>query len=194
MPVMELEAAQDEVQLSFETTSLPMEAHTIQTDIEPLAITLFTQNVKAEIRKERLPSTSIHVLEKIIETQEGNYVVGTTTIPQQQLMDVMALEQTTNNQMMSNNTGNNASDKADVGITHDALVRVFPTHHKEIQVSKNVQSDLDLWARIREYDQRTTDEGFTQVLSKKQQQEVKKQVLGKSSYNTRAKGTHPPSK
>jgi len=56
----------------------------------------------------------------------------------------MALEQTANNQMMSNNTGNNASDKADVGITHDARVRVFPTHHKEIQVSKNVQSDLDM--------------------------------------------------
>ena len=106
----------------------------------------------------------------------------------------MGLEQTANSQMMSNNTGNNASDEADTRITHDAPVRVFPTHHQEIQVSKNVQRDLDLWARIREYDQRTANEGFTQVLSKKQQQVVKKQVLGKASYNIRAKGTHPPSK
>jgi len=52
---------------------------------------------------------------------------------------------------------------------------------------------LDLWARIREYDKRIADEGFMQVLSKKQQQEVKKQVLGKSLYNTRAKGSPPPS-
>jgi hypothetical protein len=52
---------------------------------------------------------------------------------------------------------------------------------------------LDLWARIREYDKRMAEEGFTQVLSKKQQKEAKKQVLGKAMYNTRAKGTHPPS-
>ena len=70
---------------------------------------------------------------------------------------------------------------------------VTPAQHQEILVLKNVQSDLDLWARIREYDQRMADEGFTQVLSKKQQKAVKKQVLGKASYNTRAKGTPPPS-
>lgn len=109
-------------------------------------------------------------------------------------MDVMALEQTANSQMMSNNTGNNASDEAVTGITHDTPVRAFPTHHQEIQVSKIVQRDLDLWARIREYDQWTADEDFTQILSKKQKQAVKKQVLGKASYNTRAKGTHPLSK
>jgi len=37
------------------------------------------------------------------------------------------------------------------------------------------------------------EEGFTQVLSKKQQKQVKKQVLGKAPYNTRAKGTPPSS-
>jgi len=58
-------------------------------------------------------------------------------------------------------------------------VRVTPAQHREVQISRNVQNDLDLWARIREYDKRTAEEGFTQVLSKKQQQAQKKQVLGK---------------
>jgi hypothetical protein len=63
-----------------------------------------------------------------------------------------------------------------------------------VPVSHNVQHDLDLWARIREYDQRMAAEGFTQVLSKKQQKDLKKQVLvGKPSYNTRTRGTPPSS-
>jgi len=41
-------------------------------------------------------------------------------------------------------------------------VAVQPVAHS----SKNVQNDLDLWARICEYDQRMAEEGFTQVLSK----------------------------
>ena len=53
-------------------------------------------------------------------------------------------------------------------------VRVTPAQYCEVQISTNVQSDLDLWARIREYDQRTAEKGFTQVLSKKQQQAKKK--------------------
>jgi len=130
MPVMELAAAQDEVQLSSETASLPMETHTIQTDREPLAITLFTQNVEAKIRKERLPSTSI------IETQEGNSAVGTATIPQQQLMDVMALEQTTNNQMMSNNTRNNAVTKQMLGSHMMLLCVCFPLTIRKFRFRK----------------------------------------------------------
>ena len=79
----------------------------------------------------------------------------------------------------------------EVSATH---VRVVLIQHQEIQVTKNVQHDLHLWARIREYDQHMVEEGFTQVLSKKQQQVLKKQVLGKPTYNTCAKGTNPPSK
>lgn len=90
---------------------------------------------------------------------------------------------------------NEASDEITVVIMQDdtAPVCVAPVQHQEIPVSKNVQNDLDLQARIREYDQRMADEGFTQVLSKKQQQAVKRQVLGKAPYNTRAKGTPPSS-
>jgi len=51
---------------------------------------------------------------------------------------------------------------------------------------------LEVWATIREYDQRTAEEGFTQVLTKKQKQTMKKHVLGKSSYKTRARGDPPP--
>jgi len=35
--------------------------------------------------------------------------------------------------------------------------------HQEVHNNKNIQHDLKLWARIQEYDQRTADEGFTQV-------------------------------
>jgi len=52
---------------------------------------------------------------------------------------------------------------------------------------------LDIWARIKEYGQRMAEEGFTQVLSKKQQKDAKKQVLGRAVYNTRTKGTPPSS-
>ena len=52
---------------------------------------------------------------------------------------------------------------------HDVSIQ-----HQEIQVTKNVQDDLDLWARIREYDQRMAEEGLTQVLSRKQQQALQK--------------------
>ena len=31
-------------------------------------------------------------------------------------------------------------------------IRVTPAQHREVYISKNVQSDLDLWARIREYE------------------------------------------
>jgi hypothetical protein len=58
--------------------------------------------------------------------------------------------------------------------------------HQEVHSNKNIQHDLELRARIREYDQRTASEGFTQVLTKKQKQTMKKQVLGKSTYRTRA--------
>lgn len=67
-----------------------------------------------------------------------------------------------------------------------------PIAQNETLPSKNIHSDLELWARIREYDQRTAAKGLTQVLSKKQQQAMKKQVLRKPHYKTRAKGGHPP--
>lgn len=60
-------------------------------------------------------------------------------------------------------------------------------------VSKNIQDGLDLWARVREYDQRMADEGYTQVLTKAQKQTRNKVVLG-TSYKTRAKGALPSSK
>jgi len=71
-------------------------------------------------------------------------------------------------------------------------VRVTSAQHREVHISRNVQNYLDLWAGIREYDKRTAEEGFTQVLSKKQHQAHKKQVLEKSSYNTRTKGGLSP--
>jgi len=74
--------------------------------------------------------------------------------------------------------------------TYDAEVNL--SVQPEVHSSRNVQNDLDLWARIHEYDQRMAAEGFTQVLSKSQKQNLKKQVIGKP-YQTRARGGPPPS-
>lgn len=153
-------------------------------------MTFTFQNVDEEIPQQRLPSTSVHVLEEITETQEVNADVDTVAIPQSPYIDVMVLEHITDMQTSPSNTEGELRDETIVdNTTH---VHVAPIQHQEIQVSNNVQSDLDLWARIREYDQRMANEGFTQVLSKKQHKAVKKQVLGKALYNTRAKGTPPP--
>jgi len=97
---------------------------------------------------------------------------------------------------MAHTIDTNANDDTDVEIKNDNIMqplRVTPAQHRQVQISKNIQSDLDLWARVREYDQQTAEEGFTQVLSKKQQQAKKKQVLGKLSYNTRTRGGPSPS-
>jgi len=186
---------EEERPIDVSTPEFQVEEHTVQqTDKEPLAVTFEVQNVEDEIHKERLPSTSVHVLEEITETQEDSHDVNTVAIPQPPFIDVRELERNAQTQTRTNITTKNVSNETEVQIMHDniAPVRVFPAQHQDVQVSKNVQRDLDLWARIREYDQRTADEGFTQVLSKKQQQAMKKKVLY-ASYNTRAKGTKPPS-
>lgn len=101
------------------------------------------------------------------ETQEGD----TTAAAQPLFTDVMELEAHT----QTNTTSTENSSVQNVDVT--ARARVAHVQHQELPISKNVQSDLDIWARIREYEKQMAEEGFTQVLSKKQQKEVKKQVL-----------------
>jgi hypothetical protein len=59
--------------------------------------------------------------------------------------------------------------------------------HQEVHNNKNIHHDLELWARIREYDQRTM-EGCTQLLTKKHKQIVKKTSLGKVTLQNSCKG------
>jgi len=50
---------------------------------------------------------------------------------------------------------------------------------------ENIQRDMELWNRIREYDQKSKEEEFTPVLSKKQKLKLRQQiVLGKPLYKT----------
>jgi hypothetical protein len=54
------------------------------------------------------------------------------------------------------------------------------THNNPI-----IQQDLELWRRILEYDKGNAEMPFTPVLSKRQKQQVKKQLqIGKPSYRT----------
>jgi hypothetical protein len=54
----------------------------------------------------------------------------------------------------------------------------------------NVQHDLDLWMRVREHDKANAESPFIPVLSKKQKQQVKKQLqIDKPPpYKTRSQG------
>jgi hypothetical protein len=171
---MEATARQEE---EVEDVSIPVSQVEMQTDLqmhkEPEAITFTYENVE-EITTE-------------VESQQNNASVA---LQQHSSFDVMALEHSAQISRPIVPTENSREEIHEVNATPAHAVSIQP---QEIQVTKNVQHDLDLWARICEYDQRMAEEGFTQVLSKKQQQALKKQVLGKASYNTCAKGTHPPS-
>ena len=42
---------------------------------------------------------------------------------------------------------------------------------------ENIQRDMELWNRIREYDQKSKEEEFTPVLSKKQKHKLRQQIV-----------------
>jgi len=61
------------------------------------------------------------------------------------------------------------------------------------QIHPNIQHDMELWQRVREYDQCVAEIPFTPVLSKKQKQKLKQaHVLGKPTYRTRSAGEASP--
>ena len=51
---------------------------------------------------------------------------------------------------------------------------------------------MELWNRIREYDQRAKEAPFTPVLTKKQKQKLRQEVLSKQPYRTRSTGDASP--
>ena len=59
--------------------------------------------------------------------------------------------------------------------------------YEPTQSNPNVQHDLNLWRRVRDYDKANAELPFTPVLSRKQKQQVRKQFqIGKSPpYKTR---------
>jgi len=73
----------------------------------------------------------------------------------------------------------------------DKVLVVYETIH----TNSNTQHDLDLWHHVREYDRANAELHFTSVLSRKQKQQVKKQLqVGKlPPYKTRSQGGSSPS-
>jgi len=62
---------------------------------------------------------------------------------------------------------------------------------QEVHPNKNIQHGLDLWARVRQYDERSAAEDFTPVLRRKKKKKLKlQQVVGKQPTKTRARGDH----
>ena len=63
------------------------------------------------------------------------------------------------------------------------------TVQEDPQINPKIQDSLDLWRRIRDYDKENAAAPFVPVLSKKQQQKVKRQFqIGKPSFTTRSRG------
>ncbi|RHN78082.1 hypothetical protein MtrunA17_Chr1g0161611 [Medicago truncatula] len=60
---------------------------------------------------------------------------------------------------------------------------------QEVHPSKNIQHSLDLWERVRQYDERSTVEDFTPVLTRNQKQKLElQQVLQKQPTKTHGRG------
>ena len=62
----------------------------------------------------------------------------------------------------------------------------------EIHSSARIQQDLELWRRIKEYDQKAAEDPFIPVLTRKQKQHLKKTTIGKP-YKTRSTGVNSTS-
>jgi len=187
------------------------------------------QNDVDKTPHDRLPSTSIHVLEKIfdevhvdVKSHEVEYRHLASQVHEIPLADVSQPTFVVQDDMQGTGADFQSSymehntpptplqiqseahqsinlQHAEVNSNEDAEVQILKDQSQTSQVpiaqthtSKNIQSGLELWARIWEYNQRTAEEGFTQVLTKKQQQARKKKVLGKPHYTTRARGGPPP--
>lgn len=70
---------------------------------------------------------------------------------------------------------------------------VTELQQQEVHPSKNIQHGLDLWVRVREYDERSAVEDFTPVLTRKQKQKIKiQQVIAKQPTKTRSRGGNHP--
>jgi hypothetical protein len=84
-----------------------------------------------------------------------------------------------------------SSTTADVQLIGSSIASQddVPVQH----VNPRIQHDLELWQRIKEYDKKAAEESpFTAVLTKKQKQMTRKELLdGKPSYITRSRGSSP---
>ena len=66
---------------------------------------------------------------------------------------------------------------------------VVVLQQQHVHPSKNIQHDLDLWNRVREYDAWCANEEFMPVLTRKQKQKLKlQQVLPKKPFKTPTRG------
>jgi hypothetical protein len=70
---------------------------------------------------------------------------------------------------------------------HNTIL-VVHENGQELHSNLNMQHDLELWHRIREYDKGSTKVSFPLVLSKKHKQKIKQLQLWKPPYRTCSRG------
>lgn len=152
--------------IAHDTTQMAVPQNSVNEEFE-VTYTFEAQSYVTTNRTEWLPSTSLHVLEEISADEN----IGMVDRGNEQGSTAADFEQ------VQHATNNNTDD------VEANLSLQVPSVQPEVHNIRNIQNDLDLWASIHEYDQLMADEGFTQVLSKSQNQSLKNQVIGKALSN-----------
>jgi hypothetical protein len=174
-------------------------------DEEVLEVTVQPINRSPPVSKVGKAAENIENVENVDAQEETVFPVNDITPSFEEasatdLVDTaieMAAEQTTNHQVTvsppTDTVGSalatsSANLDTDVNLLDSAPHDVVPVQ----QFPTRLQHDLDLWQRIKEYDKKAAEDPSLMVLSKKQQQIMRKELLdGKPPYSTRSRGPTP---
>jgi len=137
----------------------------------------FTVDLEASASAKEMSQTQHDVEHDDVQTspQDGPLVVRSIPDDTATFLEMECLARNTNYTVEHSGTDENG----------DIILIVYEPHS-----NPNVQHDLDLWMRVREYDKADADRPFTPILSRKQKQQVRKNLqIGKPPpYKTRSQG------
>jgi len=137
----------------------------------------FTIDLEGSASAREMSQTQHDVAHDDVQTspQDGPLVVRSIPDDTATFLEMERLAQNTNYTVEHSGTDENG----------DKILTVYEPHS-----NSNVQHDLDLWIRVCEYDKANADRPFTPVLSRKQKQQVRKNLqIGKPPpYKTRSQG------
>jgi len=118
-------------------------------------------------------------------TQHFDAHVDVQTSPQADPLIVRSIPDDTATFLEMERLAQSMADTTGTDVNCDKILPVYDSH-----TNPNVQHDLDLWMRVRDYDKANAEAPFIPVLSRKQKAHVKKNLqIGKpSTYKTRSQG------
>jgi len=123
----------------------------------------FTVDLEASASAREMSQTQYDAAHDDMQTNPQDGPLAVRSIPDDTttFLEMERLAQNTNYTVEHSGTDENG----------DIILTVYEPHS-----NPNVQHDLDLWMRVREYDKANADRPFTPVLSRKQKQQVRKNL------------------